>query len=439
MENKIFNTGAKLQQMATEDVFNLLTMLVETVRNSSSFKRMESEIKECGWNSIGTIKVNEDVYPNLMKELRSRDILYTSWSIEGTNKICVFYNPEYTEDIKSIMSSIKVRVGLEIDSKDELEAIISLEKDKNNKKMISVNGLNPLVAEKAIQLSQKLKTPIVIVKNKEADGTLSLHSKINDQKIFSQIISEAAMSLSGISGKYEASRLEAVLQEQGEIDYIKERVLADKEIDTSYIFSTVFPSNYIKVETGYFEVHNGDKVKVYSQDSNPENYYEILKFKINRLDNPVVYPANEVEQSNGPQSKEMFEKIREEKAASYFGEKNTFDIKKDAHIINFEKKYEYWLMSNVHPDKVLTARELKSYTDTYSPSMFMNEKSKDLDIKDEKSISSFETLKRGHQDFSIDSFIKNYEDHMKDIELKSTYIDRTNDFEIMQPEKDIER
>ena len=434
-ERELENLGSKMLLRSVEDVFNLFEGLIKTARNKASFKELENQIKESGWSSVGSFKVNEDVYPKLMKEMKARGLLFSSWEVEGTDKICVFYNPEFTEEIKNIMSAVKLRVGLEIDSKTELEAILSLEKDPEARKMVTINGIDPVLAEKAIKFAEKMKTPIIMVKNKEENGLVSLNGRAKDKKLFYRIISEAAMSLSGVSGKYEEQRTNSTLKEKEEIEYLFDRVLDEKEIEPSYIFSSTFPKNYIKVEDGFFEVHNGDKIKIYSQESNPENYYEILKFKTNRLDNPTLFPEKEVLANGGPESERMKNNIKEERTANYLGKQDNEGMKKDAHLINFEKKYEFWLINKIDPETILTPKELGIYAKTYSPDVFMKEKGH-IDMKDQKSIDSYEFLKRGYQEFNAEKFSQDYSEKMKDVTFNVEAIEKTDDFEIIENERD---
>lgn len=437
MDEKLMFDGSKMASMVAEDIFNQVLGLIKTAQNGRKFQHLVKESIEAGWNSIGSFKVNEDVYARLVREMNAKNLLYTSWSIEGTNKICVFYNPEDTDEIKGIINSVKTRVGLEIDSKEELEAVLSIEKDPAKKTMLSAYGLDPVLAEKVMKTAEGLSNPIILVKEKEENGTYSLHARESDKKLLFNIINEAAVSLSGVEGKYEKGKIEFLLKEQEQVDYTVQRVSENKPIDKAFIFSASFPSQYIKVEDGHFEVHKGNKVKVYSRDTNPETYAEILKFKINRLEYPVHYDGQRVAELGGPTSNLVFEDIKNEKTKSLMTYVSGGDLKVDAPVVNFERQYDYWLLNKINHPTVLKPTELSIYMDSYTSEHFYKEKISKVAEKaktQEEFIEKEAFIKKGLEGFKKEDFLKQYSEKVQSIEFKSQKIEISRD--VLFPERE---
>lgn len=324
--------GVQITAQAIEDVMNILYKIVNN-ENAKNFKNLKEDLKGDTGYVTG---IDDAMYAKTVKMLEQAGIPYFSYDVVGSTRQYIFVAAKHEDEIKAIVNKARIIYGYSIDTKRELDEALTRTELSPKEKVYS--NLKPELAQKMMEYCDKHNVTAVTEKNE--DGTYSLYCAEKDGEKMNRFLYSAAWCITGKSGEIEGKRLNYMVKEKEEINEALSRV--DIDMPESYVFSATSPGSYLHISRNGFEyVKNGVVSAQMRASQNPEDYSEILKFQINRLDNAVYMPAQEVASKGGPESDTVKKEVQDSLFRGHLTKEDGYTIQAEKELRNFiENKYK---------------------------------------------------------------------------------------------------
>ena len=276
-------------------------------------------------------------------------------TLNYTTKSCILVPAKRQMEVNAIISSVRIQLGLTLDSREELEAALLLKSKDIHPSEHTVSNLTGNMAQKIMEYAEKNKVTAVVEKNE--NGTYSVFSAKEDGPKINKFLFDAAWDLTGASAVSENKRMEYARTEQEEIENALKR--ASEKMSDAFIFSATQPDCYLHIESeGFTFYRNGIPIIQELKENNPTEYDEYLKLQAKSISSPVYMLKDEVMEKGGPLSmtirtevvnslflkdvkQENLEEVAAEKILRKFLE-NKYDIGTNKSIENaaMDMKYE---------------------------------------------------------------------------------------------------
>lgn len=309
-----------------------IAAILRRVAENTDGRQLKKLLKDMeGEKGAYLTSVDDAMYGNVIKLMEEKDIPYFAYDVLGSTKKYILVAGKREPEVWAIANKSRIQFGLEIDTKQEMDDALRLTELVPQEKEFS--NLSAEVAER--MLEKALKHHVTAVKEKREDGTYVVYCAEKDKEKLNRFLFSAVWDLTGKSGEIEQRRLSYMLQEKTEIENALKRV--QDGMEEAYLFSATNPGCYMHIHPeGYEYVKHGIVSGQMRMEQNPEDYAEVLKFQIRRLDNAVYMPASEVLSKGGPDAQLLQQELTDALYRRHM-------TKEDGYIIQAEKELRNWI------------------------------------------------------------------------------------------------
>lgn len=294
--------GAKANTIVATTVEDICKVLLEIMGmfegdaiDRDFFKKMKEE------SQMPIMEIMESsISKRYVQELEKHAIPYVRYEVVGSSKDVIIISPDDKERAMAIESNMRIRAGLEIDTKYELDRVMAVVYPGEME--ARYDGLTKFQADSIIEAGKNLKKPVTIVMEQGPDDkyTLFCHSKY--APVVNNLVLDFTFNATNRSQEMQdAIKSQQYFQkEKGEFLKAVEHFRETNRGREGYLFSYSDPSKYIYIREDGFDVYrNGKRINAMNVSSNPALFPDVLKFMGSTLEQPIYKTAEEVIKLNG--------------------------------------------------------------------------------------------------------------------------------------------
>lgn len=291
------HTAAKVNTIVATTIEDICKVLLEIMAahegseiDRDFFKKMKKQ------EQMPIMEIMESsISKRYVQELEKHAIPYVRYEVVGSSKDVIVISPDDKERAMAIESNMRIRAGLEIDTKYELDRVMAVVYPGEME--ARYDGLTRFQADSIIQAGKELPKPVTIVAEKGPDDkyTLFCHSKY--APVVNNLILDFAVNMSNHSQEMQdAVKSQQYFQkEKTEFLNAVEHFRETGRGREAYLFSYEDPSKYILIREDGFDVYrNGNRVNAMNISSNPALFPDVLKFIGSTLEKPIYKTSEEV-------------------------------------------------------------------------------------------------------------------------------------------------
>lgn len=220
----------------------------------------------------------------LTKYLDDIGIPYSVFKLENSKNDLIIFNQKNIKNVIEIEKGTRIRVGLEIQSKEDLKMAVY----ENNKltgkheKLETINGLTEYEAARVTDLMKRNGFPSVMKMYPDFTYEVSCHQKRKNklQQSFLQAVFEE------FQFPEKTKSAEKLFSQKNNLNKLLAEVEREELRQPQYIISASEPNTYIKVESDKFTYF--DKAGERFSQPNTETFSERLSLCASNIDYPII-------------------------------------------------------------------------------------------------------------------------------------------------------
>lgn len=280
-----------------KQIFDILLQKSQSKGNIDFFK---DEIPSYGL-------MHTEIRKELSKYLDDIGIPYSVFKLENSKNDLIIFNQKNIENVIEIEKGTRIRIGLEIQSKEDLKMAVY----ENNKltgkheQLETINGLTEYEAARISDLMNKNGFPAVMKMYPDFTYEVSCHQKRKNK--LQQFLLQAVFEEFQFPEKVKFA--EKLFLQKNNLNRLLAEVEQDELRQPQYIISASEPDIYIKVEPDKFTYFDASGER-FSQP-NTETFSERLSLCTSIIDYPIVVEEYVFRQIYSFNSKSVAEEMKE--------------------------------------------------------------------------------------------------------------------------------